>query len=331
MAIRHLLMALGLAVVWGVNFVVIKVGLDHFPPLLFSALRFLVAAVPAILVLRHPGVRWRWVALVALTLAVVKFGLLFTGMSAGMPPGLSSLVLQTQAVFTAVFAMLLLGERLTRHQLAGLAVALGGVGLIALDLGTASPVGAFLLVLGAAAMWGISNVAMRRASPPDTLRFMVWVSALATLPLFALSALVEGPQRGWDALRTVTWPAVGAVVFVGVLATVVGFGVWGYLIRTYSASTVAPISLLVPVFGMASSALLLGERITPLRLVAAVLIIAGVLAGVLTGRTRAGRTPRPSDTPGSSRTGDTPSRATPPLPHQSPRSRFPARSGRSRP
>jgi len=331
MAPRHLLLALGLAVVWGVNFVVIKVGLDHFPPLLFSALRFLVAAVPAILVLRHPGARWRWVALVALTLAILKFGLLFTGMSAGMPPGLSSLVLQTQAVFTAVFAMLLLGERLTRWQVAGLAVALAGVGLIALDLGTTSPLGAFVLVLGAAALWGISNVAIRRASPPDMLRFMVWVSALATLPLFALSALVEGPQRGWDALRTVTWPAVGAVAFVGILATVVGFGVWGYLIRTYSASTVAPVSLLVPVFGMGAAALLLDERITPLRLVAAVLIIAGVLAGVLTGRTPAARDPRPSGTPAHNPTARTPPRATPPLPRLSPRSRFLARSGRSRP
>lgn len=281
MAPRHLLLALGLAAAWGANFVVIKVGLDHFPPLLFSALRFLVAAVPAMFVLRHPGVRWRWVAIVALTLAIIKFSLLFTGMSAGMPPGLSSLVLQTQAVFTAVFAVLLLGERLNRRQLAGLAVALAGVGLIAFDLGTTSPLGAFLLLLGAAAMWGLSNVATRRASPPNMLRFMVWVSALATLPLFAISAVVEGPTRGWEALRTVTWPAVGAVFYVGIVATVVGFGIWGYLIRTYSASTVAPISLLVPVFGMASAAWLLDEQVGPLRLAAAVLIIAGVLVGVL--------------------------------------------------
>lgn len=281
MAPRHLLLALGLAAIWGVNFVVIKVGLDHFPPLLFSALRFLVAAVPAMFVLRHPGVRWRWVAIVALTLAITKFSLLFTGMSAGMPPGLSSLVLQTQAVFTAVFAVLLLGERLNRRQVAGLAVALAGVGLIAFDLGTTSPLGAFLLLLGAAAMWGLSNVATRRASPPNMLRFMVWVSALATLPLFAISAVVEGPTRGWEALRTVTWPAIGAVFYVGIVATVVGFGIWGYLIRTYSASTVAPISLLVPVFGMASAAWLLDERVGPLRLVAALLIITGVLVGVL--------------------------------------------------
>ena len=182
MSPRHLMLALGLAVLWGVNFVVIEIGLDHFPPLLFSALRFLVAAVPAVLVLRHPGVPWRWVALVALTLGIVKFGLLFTGMAAGMPAGLSSLVLQTQALFTAVFAVVLLGERLGRRQVAGLVIAIAGIGLIALDLGATSPIGAFVLVIGAAAMWGVSNVAVRRAAPPDMLRFMVWVSALATLP-----------------------------------------------------------------------------------------------------------------------------------------------------
>lgn len=309
MSPRHLLLALGLAAVWGVNFVVIEVGLAHFPPLLFSALRFLVAAVPAIFFLRSPGVPWRWVALMALTLAIVKFSLLFAGMAAGMPPGLSSLVLQVQAPFTLLFAVLLLGERLTRNQVLGMAVALAGIAVIALDLGTTSPFGAFLLLLGAAAMWGVSNVVVRHAKPPDMLRFMVWVSALAVLPLFALSSVIEGPQRGWDALRTVSWPAIGAVAYVGLLATVVGFGAWGYLIRTYSASAIAPFSLLVPVFGMAAAALFVGERLTPLRVLAAVLIIAGVLTGLVRGRTPATRAPSPSSTPVHNPTAGTPSRA----------------------
>jgi O-acetylserine/cysteine efflux transporter len=307
MSPRHLALAVGLAVVWGVNFVVIEVGLAHLPPLLFCALRFLVAAVPAILVLRSPGVPWRWVALVALTLGILQFGLLFSGMAAGMPPGLSSLVLQAQAPFTLLFAVLLLGERLTRYQVVGMVVALAGLGVIALDLGATSPLGAFLLLLAAAASWGVGNIVMRHAKPPDMLRFMVWVSAVAMLPLFALSAVFEGPQRGWDALRAVSWPAVGAVAYVGLVATVAGFGVWGYLIRTYSASAIAPFSLLVPVFGMAAAALLVGERITPLRVVAAVLIIAGVLAGLVRGRTPAARVPSPSSTPAHSPTARTPS------------------------
>jgi O-acetylserine/cysteine efflux transporter len=294
---RHFLLVLGLAAVWGVNFVVIAVGIAHFPPLLFSALRLLTAAVPAMFFLRSPGVPWRWVALVALTLGILQFGLLFIGMEAGMPPGLSSLVMQAQAPFTLLFAVLLLKERLTRQQVFGMAVALAGIALIAVDLGATSPLGAFLLVVGAAAVWGISNVATRRASPPDNVRFMVWVSALAVLPLFTLSAVVEGPRRDWEALRTVTWPAAGAVVFAGLVATIAGFGVWGYLIRTYSASKVAPFSLLVPVFGMTTAALSTGERLSPLVLLAAVLVIGGVLYGLTSGRTPAGRGPaRPPET-----------------------------------
>lgn len=274
---RHLLLALGLAVVWGVNFVVIEAGLAHFPPLLFCALRFLVAAVPAIFFLRSPGVPWRWVALVALTLGIGQFGLLFSGMAAGMPPGLSSLVLQAQAPCTLLFAVLLLKERLTRRRLTGMAIALGGIALIAVDLGATSPFGAFLLLLGAAAMWGLGNVVVRHARPPDMLRFMVWVSALAGLPLFALSAVVED---AWGTLTDVPWSAVGAVFYVGLLATVAGFGVWGFLIRTYSASAIAPFSLLVPVFGVAAAAVFTGERVTPAQLVAGVLVMSGVLIGL---------------------------------------------------
>jgi O-acetylserine/cysteine efflux transporter len=298
---RHLLLALGLAAVWGVNFVVIEVGLAHFPPLLFSALRFVVAAVPAIFFLRSPGVPWRWVALATLTLAVLQFGLLFSGMAAGMPPGLSSLVLQAQAPLTLLFAVLLLDERLSRRQLLGMAVALGGIALIAVDLGADGPLGAFLLLVGAAAMWGLGNVVVRHARPPDMSRFMVWVSALAVLPLFALSAVFEGD---WGALRTVSWSAAGAVLYVGLLATVAGFGVWGFLIRTYSASAVAPFSLLVPVFGMAAAALLTGETITPARLVAGVVVIAGILIGL-------GRRP-PQGYAATSRRGRCAPRAVPP-------------------
>jgi O-acetylserine/cysteine efflux transporter len=233
--------------------------------------------VPAIFFLRSPGVPWRWVALVAATLGIGQFGLLFSGMAAGMPPGLSSLVLQAQAPFTLLFAVLLLKERRTRRQLTGMAIALGGIALIAVDLGATSPFGAFLLLLGAAAMWGVGNIVVRHARPPDMLRFMVWVSALAALPLFAMSAVVED---AWDTLPTVPWSAIGAVFYVGLLATVAGFGVWGLLIRTYSASAIAPFSLLVPVFGMAAAAVFTGERVTPAQVVAGVLVLSGVLFGL---------------------------------------------------
>src|SRR3954447_7497611 len=153
---RDLALAVAVAAVWGVNFVVIDVGLRHFPPLLFSALRFAVAAVPALFLGGRPRVPWRWVIAVALALGVTKFSLLFAGMAAGMPAGLSSLVLQSQAVFTTAFAVLLLRERPGRRRIAGLAVAAAGIGVVAVRLGgDGLPAGAFGLVLGAAVAWGL--------------------------------------------------------------------------------------------------------------------------------------------------------------------------------
>ena len=278
---RDILLAVAVTATWGVNFVVIEVGLGHYPPLLFNALRFSLAAVPAIFFVGRPQVPWRWILAVAGTLAVTKFSLLFAGMAAGMPAGLSSLVLQSQAVFTLIFAVLFLRERPRTQQIAGLAVAAAGIGLVATRVGGTLPVGAFLLVIGAAVAWGLANIATRQASPPDTLRFMVWVSAAGALPLAVLSLLVEGPATGMAALRATDLEALGSLLFVALISTLAGFGGWGFLIRRYGASTVAPFSMLVPVFGLASAAVFLGEAIHPSDLAGAALVIGGVLIGAI--------------------------------------------------
>ncbi|WP_051806740.1 EamA family transporter [Streptomyces sp. NRRL F-2664] len=272
----HTALAVLVAAVWGVNFVVIEIGLDHFPPLLLSALRFLVAALPAVFFVGRPKVAWKWIAGVGIALGIAKFGLLFTGMDAGMPAGLSSLVLQIQAVFTAVLAAVLLRERPGRVRVAGMAVALAGIAVAAVDGGTSGPVLGFTLVVAAAACWGVSNVLTRKASPPDALNFMVWVCTVPVLPLLALSLLLEGPDRDLAALRSLDWSAAGVIVYVAWVSTVFGFGAWGYLLRRYPASSVAPFSLLVPVFGMSSAALVLGEEVSALRWLAAVLLVGGV-------------------------------------------------------
>ncbi|MEV5893059.1 EamA family transporter [Nonomuraea fuscirosea] len=272
MSPRHLALAVGLAAVWGFNFVVMQVGLQHFPPLLYAGVRFAMAAFPALLFVGRPGVPWRWVAGVAATLGVGQFGLLLVGMRAGMPAGLTSLVLQMQALFTVLFAVTLLGERLTARRVLGLAVAFCGLALVAFDFGVAGPLGAFALCVAAAAAWGLGNVVQRRAAPPDSLRFMVWVSAFSAPPLLLLSVLVEGAP----VLSTATegWLSLVYVAFVSTLG---GFGVWGWLLRRYDASTVAPYTLLVPVFGMSSAALVTGEALSWVKLLAAALIVSGVL------------------------------------------------------
>jgi O-acetylserine/cysteine efflux transporter len=285
----HLLLAVLVAAVWGVNFVVIEVGLDHMPPLLFSALRFLAAAVPAVFLVRRPRVAWRWILAVGLVLGVAKFGLLFIGMEAGMPAGLSSLVLQSQAVFTALIAAAVLHERPGGVRVAGMAVALVGIAVAAVDEGTSGTALGFALVIASAVFWGVSNVLTRKAAPEDALNFMVWVSLVPILPLAALSLLVDGPQANLDALRGLGWSGLGAVAYVAWGATLFGFGVWGYLLRRYPASQVAPFSLLVPVFGISSAALLLGEGISGLRWAAALLLVAGVALTSLGGGRRPGQ------------------------------------------
>ncbi|MFJ8729056.1 EamA family transporter [Streptomyces bauhiniae] len=223
---------------------------------------------------------------VRLVLGVAKFGLLFISMDRGMPAGLSSLVLQIQAVFTAVFAFAVLGERPSRLGVLGMAVALAGIGVAAVDEGASGPLGAFALCVLAAACWGASNVLTRKAAPPDPLNFMVWVSTVPVLPLLGLSLLTEGPARDLDALAALDWPGAGTILYVAWITTVFGFGAWGWLLRRHPASTVAPFSLLVPFFGMSSAALFLGEPVSGLRWCAAALLIGGVALASFTPRRR---------------------------------------------
>ena len=273
----HVALALLVAAVWGLNFVVIEVGLEDFPPLLLSSLRYLLASLPLLFLGGRAGVPWKWILAVGGAIGVVKFSLLFVGLDVGMPAGLASLVLQVQAFFTVGFAVLLLGERPRAAQAAGLGLATLGLALVASGLdGVATP-GGFALFIGAAAGWGVGNVGIKRAAPADPLRFMTWICVVPPLPLLALSLAFEGPARVGDALAGIDLGGIGAVAYIAFAATSLGWGLWAYLLRHYSAGTVAPFSLLVPVFGLGFAALLLGEPLTVRTVIAAVLVVSGVL------------------------------------------------------
>jgi len=287
MPARSVALVVLVAAVWGVNFVVIHVGLDHFPPLLFNALRFSCMAVPAIFLVGRPRIPWRYVLGFGFLLGVVKFGLLFVSLDLGMPAGLGSLLLQLQVIFTIVFAGILLHERPRRQQMAGAAVAFAGLAVIGIDRAAAAPVLPFLLVLAAAGAWGVTNVITRVAQPPDPLAMLVWASLVAPLPLLGLSLLFEGPAEIGDALAGIDAEAIAALVFVSGVSGLFGFAVWTALLKRHSAASVTPFALLVPVFGIASAALALGERPSALELGGAVLICAGLAATLLPARGRA--------------------------------------------
>src|SRR5918999_5280662 len=284
MPARSIALLVLVTAVWGVNFVVIHVGLDHFPPLLFNALRFTFMALPAVFLVGRPRVPWRFVLAFGFLLGVVKFGLLFVSLDLGMPAGLSSLLLQLQVIFTIVFAGFVLRERPRREQVAGAAVAFAGLAVIGIDRAASAPVLPFLLIIAAAAAWGVTNVMTRMAQPPDPLAMLVWASLVPPLPLLGLSLLFEGPGEIGDALAGVDAAGLAALVFVALVSGLFGFATWTMLLKRHTAASVTPFALLVPVFGIASAALLLGERPSPLELGGAVLICAGLAATLLPAR-----------------------------------------------
>ena len=256
---RHVALACAVAVVWGVNFVVIDVGLDSFPPLLFAALRFALVALPAVFFVRRPRVGWRWVLAVGTFMSAGQFSLLFVGMDQGMPAGLASLVLQLQAVFTVVLAVALIGERVAPGQLIGAAVAFAGIGVIAAGRAEGVPLFAFALTIGAAASWGLGNVCVRRAQAPDAIALLVWSSLVPPVPLALLSLGTDGSAAIGDAFAGLELGGALAVVYIVLLSTWFGFGTWTWLLRRHPASSVAPFTLLVPPVGIGAAWLALGE------------------------------------------------------------------------
>ncbi|GAA5141502.1 EamA family transporter [Pseudonocardia adelaidensis] len=288
MTTRDRLLACFVAALWGGNFIAIHVGLEHFPPLFMAALRFVVLAVPTVLFVPRPQVPLRWLLTYGIGFGVAQFVFLFIAMDIGMPTGLASLVLQASAPFTVLLGMLLLRERISVRQAVGIAVALLGLAAIAVSRAQVAAVLPVLLTLLGALGWAVGNLATRLAAAPNPLHLTLWMSVVPPLPLLAMSWIWEGPGAGWDALRgafTLTGlPGVMAIGYIAVLATLVGAGVWVGLMRRYPAGVVAPYSLLAPVVGMTLAATLLGERPSPVELVAAAVIVGGVLLG----------TPRPA-------------------------------------
>ena len=285
--LRHFLLALAVAGVWGTNFVIIKIALEHLPPLLFAALRFSFALVPAMFFLPRPAVATGNLALYGLLNGVGQFGLLYVAMKGHISPGIASLVIQVQVFFTIGLSMWISHERVRPFQWLALLLATMGIAIIVLNTdGTTTFIG-LLLVLTAALSWAGGNVAAKQGRPTNILAYVVWSSAFAIPPLFSLSLFTEG----WDAISTgitqadaATW---AAVVWQAWGNTLFGFAAWGWLLARHPAATIMPMALLVPVFGMGASVLWLGESFPVWKLAAAALVLTGLAVNLLWPRMRA--------------------------------------------
>ncbi len=283
---RHRLLAMVVAVCWGLNFLAIDASLQHFPPFFLVALRFALIAVPTMLFVPFPRVPVRWLVGYGLGFGTFQFLFLYWGMSAGMPAGLSSLVLQASAPFTVVLGSVLLGHRLAPRAAAGVVVAVVGLAVVGWQrLDGPTTFWPFALVLAGAFSWALGNLCSAQARAPEPLHLTLWMSVVPVVPMLALSLVVEGPQRIADSLTR--WgspdalPAVAGLAYTVLVGTVLGSGIWTWLMARHAAGTVAPFSMLVPVVGMSAAWIVLGERVSGGEVAGAVLVVAGVLVATL--------------------------------------------------
>ncbi len=280
------LLALLVVVVWGLNFVVIKVGLHNMPPLMLAGLRFLLVAFPALFFVARPKIPFRLLLGYGLTISFGQFAFLFCAINFGMPAGLASLVLQAQAFFTIILGALVFGERLQGKQLVGIALAVVGV----LVLAEASLNGqhvallGFLLTLAAAFCWASGNIfnkkIMQLETRPAVMSLVVWSALIPIVPFMVASYLLDGPTVMLHSLVNLDLTTILSLIYLAFVATIVGYGIWGALLGRYETWRVAPLSLLVPVVGIASAALLLDEKLGALQLVGALLVMAGLYINV---------------------------------------------------
>ena len=282
---RDVLLLLAVAVVWGVNFAVVKTGLRSVPPLFLVFLRYLFIVLPLIFFVKRPAVSWRTMAAYALLSGVGQFSFLFYSLKIGMPAGLASVVMQSQTIFTLILSAQFMGERIGGAQLAGIGLAAVGLGLIGGPFGAATvPTAAFLMNLLASFCWSSSNLIVKRASEEslrngkalDMMEMIVWSSIFVPLPMLGLSLVGDGPSAVLQSLAQIDAAAVLSVLYLVVLSTLFAYSAWNQMIATFSAGRVAPFSLLVPVTGLLSGMLFHGERVAPLQWAGIAAVVAGL-------------------------------------------------------
>lgn len=285
--------ALAVVVIWGVNFVAMKLALRHFTPFQLGAARYVFAVLPLIVLVRPPRVHWKWVVLYGLCQGVGQFGFLFMALKVGMTASLASVLMQTQVFFTALFGYLLLGERMSGALRLGLTLA--ALGLMCFAMNYAQPAGGaavattalgFVLNLCAASMWAASNIVVRRTQQSatgefDALAFVVWASVVPIVPFIGLSLLTDEPATRWQWLSA-TWSSWVAAAFLGWVATITAYALWTQLLKKHAANRVAPFSLGVPLVGLAAGMLALGEVVTGWQW-AGIVFVVGALTTVMLG------------------------------------------------
>ncbi|MEB0077903.1 EamA family transporter [Pseudomonas sp. CCI3.2] len=288
MSMKDALLALLVVIVWGLNFVVIKIGLHDMPPFLLAGLRFSLVAIPAVFFVRRPSVPLRWMFAYGIFISFGQFAFLFLAIKMGMPAGIASLVIQTQAFFTMILGSLLLTEKLKFHHLVGMLVASVGIGMLAkggmeASEGSSITLSTLLLTLGAALSWAFGNITNKiivRNSDISLFSLVVWSALIPIIPFFGCSWIFEGSGTISESLAVLSGQTILSLIYLALFATVFGYAVWGYLLKKYETWRIAPLSLLVPIVGIVAANLILGESLSMLQVAGAVIVLIGLLFNI---------------------------------------------------
>jgi O-acetylserine/cysteine efflux transporter len=283
---RHTLMALLVVVIWGLNFLAIDFGLEDVPPLLFLAMRFTLVAIPAIFFVKRPDIPWRQVLLIGGFLSLGQFALLYIALSLGMPPGLASLLHQSQVVLTVIVSVIALRERPSRKQLIGILIGMTGLAIVVIGHGQTAPwVPVVILLLGSLS-WAVGNVLSRRAKAASSVSLVIWSGLVVPIPAFLLSLAFDGPPVVFDALAHLSWQAIASTVYTAGLASLVGYGIWNHLLARYPTPAVVPFTLLVPIVGIIAAWIVVNEQPTLSELIGGVVMLIGLAIAVIVWKRR---------------------------------------------
>ncbi len=288
MSVKDTLLALLVVVIWGVNFVIIKVGLHGMPPFLLGGLRFLLVAIPAVFFIPAPKIPLKWLALYALTISFLQFAFLFGAINIGMPTGIASLILQSQVFFTIILGTFFLSEKIKAMQIVGTLIAAAGIGVLVEGgmtntLSAIPPLG-LLLTLTAGLFWAFGNISNKiiMINSPKTpiLSLVVWSALIPVIPFLLCSWIFEGPKAIVDSIVNIKAPTVFSLIYLAFISTIIGYGLWGKLLSRHETWRVTPFALLVPVVGLTSAALILGEMLNGLQFIGVAVIMLGLLINV---------------------------------------------------
>ncbi|MCK9443402.1 MAG: EamA family transporter [Tissierellaceae bacterium] len=286
---KDFILALMVVIVWGANFTVIKLGLDGVPSMLLVAMRYFFVAFPAVFFIKRPNIHWKYVLYYGFTVGVAQFGCLFYAMEIGMSAGLASIIVQLQAFLSPFLGSIFLKEKLKPKQLIGFFIAAIGltfIGIASTSNGiSAIPVGALLLTLGAPTFWSISNIIARYASDLakengdklDMLSLVVWSGLVPPIPMIGLALLIDSPDVLINSIVNLRFISLFSALYIGLLATLFGYGYWNILLSKYPLAKISPLSLLVPITGLFTARIVLSESLSGMQWIGAFIILAGLI------------------------------------------------------